>query len=84
MKNLTEAPRTDPDLVEGLSMTPTPMNKYVSQGAKIPTPYVLKYNGRKSRVYRAVYDGMDAMWIRNDGHQLFLDKKTIGRIAYSG
>lgn len=84
MKQRTDLLLTDPDLVESMAITPTPMNKYVSEGAKIPTPYVLKYNGRKSRVYRAKYKDFDRLWIRNEGKQYFLDKRTVGRIAYSG
>lgn len=81
MMNTTNLQVTDPDLVESVSKTPTPMNKYVSQGARIPTPYVLKYKGRKSRVYRAKYDNFDELWIRNNNEQVFLDPRTTKRLS---
>ncbi len=80
MTHFDSAPRTNPDLVEGVTETPRPMNKYVKFGARIPTTFVLKYNGRKSRVFQAVYPDFRAFWIRNDGKQIFLDDATVDRI----
>lgn len=80
MDRMDEAPRTDPALVEGMSKTPRPINKYVEFGAKIPTTIVLKYNGRKSRVFKAKYPDFVGFWIRNDNKQIFLDDKTVDKI----
>lgn len=80
MNDLINAPKTDPQLVEDISRTPTPINKYVEFGAKIPTPFVVKYKGRKSRVFRAKYPDFTGLWIRNDKKQVFLDKQTADRL----
>jgi hypothetical protein len=84
MKDLREAPVIDPALVEGISVTPDPINKYVEFGAKIPTPFVLKYKGRKSRVFEARYPDFKRFWIRNDRKQIFLDDKTVNRLFKEG
>lgn len=80
MTRFSDAPRTDPSLVEGVTKTPTPVNKYVEFGARVPTPFVLKYKGRKSRVFQAVYPDFKAFWIRNESKQVFLDDATVDRI----
>lgn len=80
MTDFQHSPKTDPDLIESIHRTPTPMNKYVEFGAKIPTPFVVKYKGRKSRVFRAKYPDFQGLWIRNDKEQVFLDTKTADRL----
>jgi len=80
MSQFDDAPRTDPALVEGITKTPRPVNKYVEFGARVPTVFVLKYNGRKSRVFQAVYPDFRAFWIRNDNKQVFLDQETVDKI----
>lgn len=84
MKDPKEAPVIDPALVEGISVTPAPINKYVEFGAKIPTPFVLKYKGRKSRVFEAKYPEFQRFWIRNDKQQIFLDEKTVDKLFKEG
>jgi len=84
MNQFADAPRTDPALVEGITKTPRPINKYVEFGARIPTSYVLKYNGRKSRVFEARYPDFKAFWIRNDHQQIFLDEDTSNKVFNHG
>lgn len=63
--------------LESIHTTPTPINKYVEFGARIPTPFVLKYKGRKSRVFQAKYPDSVDFWIRSNGKRVSLDKETL-------
>jgi hypothetical protein len=67
----------DREHLESVHTTPTPQNKYVEFGARIPTPFVLKYKGRKSRVFKAKYPDSVDFWIRSNGQKVVLDKETL-------
>lgn len=71
------------DHLESIHTTPTPLNKYVEFGARIPTPFVLKYKGRKSRVFQAKYPDSVDFWIRSNGEKVSLDAETLRELKLS-
>jgi hypothetical protein len=80
---MTYSNQLDREHLESIHTTPTPHNKYVEFGARIPTPFVLKYKGRKSRVFQAKYPDSVDFWIRSNGERVSLDAETLKELQLS-
>ena len=50
----------------GLSYTAT------GYGKKIPTGYMVKHNNRLKRVYCCIFSNVGSLYIKHNGHDLFL------------
>jgi hypothetical protein len=69
---------TDPTLVSNhrttLVVPRSPSS--TGYGRKIPTRYMLDYNGRAHRVYTMIYGNSGSVYILSKGKELFLDIDT--------
>jgi len=58
----------------------TALNRYESEGAKIPTSVKVEYKGRKRRLYSAHYPDVEAMYVVVNDQPLFLDDATAHKV----
>lgn len=68
---------TDPALVTGSKITDAPAHRSATgYGGKIPTQYMLRYDGIWRRVYMMQYGNSGTPYIRKAGEDLVLDIDT--------
>lgn len=74
---------TDPKQVTDVSMdSQVPQNPYASgYGARIPTPYRVRYGSRWHRVYVMCWSNMGTSYIRSGGGRLVIDSDTEHRLT---
>jgi hypothetical protein len=71
----------DDALIAGVKITDTPLNPYATgYGAKIPSAYMLKLNGRWHRVYAMVYGNSGTHYVVHRGETKILELATEHRI----
>lgn len=71
----------DDALIAGVKITDTPLNPYATgYGAKIPSAYMLKLNGRWHRVYAMVYGNSGTHYVVHRGETKILEIATEHRI----
>lgn len=69
------------ELVTGLRITDTPRHRSATgYGRKIPTAYMLQYEGRWHRVYMMQYGNSGSAYLLKYGEVLFLEIETEYRI----
>lgn len=69
---------TDPAMVNAVvyDLQPPLARSVSGYGAKLPTPYRVRYGSRWHRVYSMVYGNAGSVYISHGGADLFLDIAT--------
>ena len=77
---------TDPALVSGVKVTdvPTSGQTVSGYGGRIPTRYMVRYDGRWHRVRMMQYGNSGSAYITVRGQDLFIDTDTEYRLMEAG
>lgn len=76
---------TNPKLVTEHKVTTAPFNPSISgYGSKLPSRYMVRYDGRWHRVYSICYGNSGSPYIIKNGSRLFLDTDTEHDLQING